>query len=110
MSLCPELTNALPPNALLPRPAPTPFSPQRSGGFIVLWSKGRAVAVPVFDIQEISFAYSEMHGRLILLLRGGVAWTIDGEVEKMRVLFAGLLDGKVGAISERAGFAITPPE
>jgi hypothetical protein len=110
MSLCPELTQALSKELLVPRPAPAPFSPQRSGGFVVFSSKGRAVAVPVYDIQEISFAYSEMHGRLILLLRGGVAWTIDGELGKIRALFGGLLDGKVGAISESAGFAITPPE
>jgi len=109
MSLCPELKAVLPQRMLTPRLAPSPFLAQRSGGFLVFASHGRAVAVPSFDIQEMSFAHSDLHAQLIVLLRGGVAWTVDGELEKMRTLFYGLLDGVVGTISEEAGFAITPP-
>ncbi len=109
MKFCPELTAILPERDPSSRPAPLPFVAQRSGGYIVFASRGRAVAIPSYEIQELSFAHSDLHAQVIVLLRGGLAWTVDGDLEKVRALFHGLLDGIVGTISESAGFAITPP-
>jgi hypothetical protein len=110
MNMCKELKEAIPVPLRASRNEPRPiYTPQAGGGFIVFSSPGKSIAVPAYDISEITFVHSEAFGRVVVFLRGGLAWTIEGEFKRMRILFDGLVSGSVGTISEERGFRITPP-